>query len=156
MDTDQAKAIAKQHGPTAAIAAVAIVAIKLTTGAPTQPPQPPSATDLAARRTLAGDPALPSQPGPAHARRGDGIETRLVSCGGLGAWIDGDGQHATDDIGTVTLGMEPRGTCTVIFENASSSPRHCAINGGRLAKSLATEIVVDQIDGTTFAYRCEP
>lgn len=155
MDADKAKALAKQHGPTVAIAAVAVVAAKLGSPAPA-PPQPPSSMQLTAERVAVGDPALPQRPAPAHPRAADGVETRLVSCGGRGARVVGDGAHATDNIGTVTLGAEPKGACTVLFEKSWTKAPHCSVNGGHLAKSLLSEIVVDDIDGVMFAYRCEP
>jgi len=152
---EKTKALAKQHGPTVAIVAVGVVAAKLmlTPSSPSPPPQLPTPEQLVVHRVMTGNPPLPARFSTAATARPshhEGVETRVVSCGGRGAKADGD-----DSVGTVTIGTDGGSTCTVLFENQKSSPPSCVVNGGHLAKTLTTEFVIDQIDGKTATYRCQ-
>lgn len=136
----------KQHGPTLAIATFAVVAIKTGSHQTTQTLTMPTSDEVTAKKVATGNLPLPTTG--IHAAPADYVATRVVSCGGRGAAVHGD-----DYKGIVTLGHESRSHCTVLF--AFPGRRTCTTNGGDVVKTLESEFVVENIEGSAFAYRCE-
>jgi hypothetical protein len=136
MTADQAKALAKQHGPTAGIAVVAaVIAAQLASGdAPERTIKLPPEIEQAERK--------PRRGADKH------VVTRLVSCGdSRQAKVSGD-----DLAGIVTLGAGAKGKCTVLFAGRWPESPTCSLNLGMWTAS-ETELIATGVP-KTFAYRC--
>lgn len=128
----------KKHGPTAGVAVVAaIVAANLSVP---DSPEMPKLPELPAELAHAEQ----------HPRRGGISETRLVSCGAsTDAAVTGD-----DLVGLVTLGAGAGQACTLLFSQRWEKPPMCLVEGGIVADTTTTDLIVNSITGAAFAYRC--
>jgi len=140
MNTDQAKALAKAHGPAAGVAAV-VATIAVLATRPDDVKIAPTVSETA----IAVDAKVKTAP--SH-RSHEGQETRLVSCG-KAPRVTGD-----DSAGTITLGDDAEGRCTLLFAAPLEKSVTCAVTPGRAAKLTATDLVLEAINGPTVTYRC--
>lgn len=133
MNAEDVKKTALKHAPAVGIAVVVAAAAHALSSSPTAPSIAPIA-DVKA-----------TPPGPL-AHESTPIATRLVSCGGDGV-LNGD-----DKLGTVTTRVK---TCTVLF--ADRLIRHvCTTAGGTIDKLTKSDLVVTNVVGGQFTYRCTP
>lgn len=121
----------KKHGPLAAVGAIAMFALARS-------PSTPSSPVTTATITTGAGSAVP-----AHTSQA-GAVTRLVSCGEMrspsGARLDA---KATDEHGSIALGLHAKGGCTVLFASPWTARPLCMVVGGRIAKLTATDLVIE-------------
>lgn len=150
MNTDQIKAQAKQHGPTAGIVAAGVIAVGLMM------PSVPSSPATNAIVTTAAGSAVPPQHTTPH-----GEETRLVSCGEMrgatGARLEAATPNIqpTDQHGSIRLGPGAKGHCTLVFAAPWTARPTCTVVGGRVAKLTDKDLVIEGA-AELVTYDCGP
>jgi len=133
--------LAKQHGPSAGVAAVVSASISVALSGGTTEVHIPPTTTVVESSVKAQKPSVGSSPS----------KVSLVSCGDMrgpeGAQVVGNNHK-----GTIRVGPGAN-TCTVVFDRRWSNQPKCVVKGGRATKLTATDLVIVDADKVV-TYEC--